>query len=62
MDDIDYAYAGLRPLAVSNSSVGSASRDVVIHKLGRAFSLVGGKYTTHRAIANKVFSTIKRYV
>ena len=62
MDDIEYAYAGLRPLAASNGSVGSASRDVVIHKLGRAFSLVGGKYTTHRAIAGKVFNTIKKYV
>jgi len=61
-DDIQYTYAGLRPLAASDQPIGSATRGVTIRKLGRAFSLVGGKYTTHRAIAAKMFSMIKQYV
>mgnify|MGYP003651803856 CR=1 FL=1 len=48
--DIVKEYAGVRPLAKSKG----ASRDFVIEEDGRIVSMVGGKFTTHRAMVEKL--------
>ena len=50
IEDIIDEYVGLRPLARSDKEAGKISRDFTIEHTGRTFSMVGGKYTTHRAM------------
>ncbi len=50
IEDIIDEYVGLRPLARSDEEAGKISRDFTIKHTGRTFSMVGGKYTTHRAM------------
>lgn len=54
------SYAGLRPLVASKAATPSkASRDYVIHTSpGGLVTLLGGKYTTHRLIAEDVVDTV----
>lgn len=56
--DIIDEYVGLRPLAKSDKQVGQISRDFNITKKGRVFSMVGGKYTTHRSMCETLTSNI----
>ena len=62
-EDVLDTYAGLRPLANSKGLLASAlSRDVSYIKQGKMLSIVGGKYTTHRAVARDIIKRIKKYV
>ena len=62
-EDVLDTYAGLRPLANSKGLLASAlSRDVSYIKQGKMLSIVGGKYTTHRAVARDILKRIKKYV
>ncbi|AQU88692.1 glycerol-3-phosphate dehydrogenase [Komagataeibacter nataicola] len=61
--DVIYRYSGVRPLPASNASdPGAISRDHIVHedRLGPValFSLVGGKWTTFRGLAEEVADTI----
>ncbi|WP_308720282.1 glycerol-3-phosphate dehydrogenase/oxidase [Komagataeibacter xylinus] len=61
--DVIYRYSGVRPLPASNASdPGAISRDHIVHedRLGTValFSLVGGKWTTFRGLAEEVADTI----
>lgn len=60
--DIIDEYVGLRPLAKSTKQVGSISRDFNISKNGRIFHMVGGKYTTHRLMCEKLTKEIKEFI
>ena len=51
-------YAGLRPLAKDVTKDGS--RDTSIHSSGRIVSMVGGKFTTHRAMSEEVIKIVAR--
>lgn len=59
-DDIIGQYVGLRPLAKSTSKDGS--RDTNICAEGRVISMVGGKFTTHRAMAESVMKVVAGYM
>lgn len=50
-------FAGVRPLAKANKSLtAKLSREHAIHPIGqRLYSVVGGKYTTHRPLAQDLF-------
>lgn len=61
--NVIYRYSGVRPLPASNASdPGAISRDHIVHedRLGAValFSLVGGKWTTFRGLAEEVADTI----
>lgn len=60
-DDIVGEYAGLRPLARSDKEVGKVSRDFVIQEDDRVFSMVGGKFTTHRLMAEQLVNEIEEH-
>lgn len=51
-------YVGLRPLAKTVSKEGS--RDTSIHTNGRTISMVGGKFTTHRAMAKSLIMELNK--
>ena len=59
-DDIVDVYAGLRPLAYAGrkSTMSSMSRDVQLVEEGNVLTVVGGKYTTHQAVARDVLGLI----
>jgi glycerol-3-phosphate dehydrogenase len=53
--DMVSAFAGLRPLAASDAQASDRSRETVIYNdIPGLFSVVGGKFTTHRQIAQDV--------
>jgi glycerol-3-phosphate dehydrogenase len=56
-DDVVYSYSGIRPLPLSNQEfTGRISRGHFVHRLDGAvphFCLVGGKWTTFRALAEQ---------
>jgi glycerol-3-phosphate dehydrogenase len=54
------AYAGLRPLVRSGGSLRSASRESRLLVEGGLYSMVGGKYTTYRAISERVLNRVLR--
>ena len=62
MSDIVGEYVGLRPLAKSGKKVGEISRDFLINQTDRIFSMVGGKYTTHRAMCEQLTDQIARFL
>ncbi len=68
MNDVDYYYGGLRPLVDDGSkNTYNASRKIEIHHhedSGRAgfFSVLGGKYTTSRYLAETVVDKIADYL
>ena len=62
-DDVLDTYAGLRPLAKNTGVFASAlSRDVSLIESDKMLSIVGGKYTTHRAVARDVLKRILKNV
>ena len=61
-EDIVGQYVGLRPLVKSDKSAGRISRDFIINQTDRVFSMVGGKYTTHRAMCEKLTNQIDHFL
>jgi glycerol-3-phosphate dehydrogenase len=59
-DNIIGEYAGLRPLAKDVTKHGS--RDTSIHSSGRIISMVGGKFTTHRAMSEELIKIVARTI
>lgn len=57
VDDIRYSYAGLRPLIESSDDTAAASRDFKIIN-NNMISVVGGKMTTYRIMAEKAVDQI----
>lgn len=55
--DIASRFAGLRPLLRSNANQSRASREYAIEVSGRVVTIFGGKWTTARALGEKVAST-----
>lgn len=47
-------FAGLRPIVRSRSDVSAASREAEIHRHERVLTVYGGKWTTARALAERV--------
>ena len=62
LDDITDEYVGLRPLAKSDKDAGNISRDFQIKQTGRVFSMVGGKYTTHRSMCENLTCQIEQFL
>lgn len=62
VNDIVGEYAGLRPLARSEQTVGKISRDFLIKQTDRMFSMVGGKYTTHRAMCENLTDRVEQFL
>ncbi len=59
--DIITTFAGIRPLARAGGNTSQVSRNHIIHEAPeRFFSVVGGKYTTHRLIAEQVCDRLAR--
>ena len=52
--DIVGHYAGLRPLLISHKNPNKASREYAIEKNGEVISVFGGKWTTSRALGEKL--------
>jgi glycerol-3-phosphate dehydrogenase len=51
-------YAGLRPLVSSAKDPNKATREYAIHRSGKILTVLGGKWTTALALANKVAEAI----
>lgn len=62
--DIVTTFAGIRPLAaLHGKSTAKVSRNHLIHETPKGFfSVVGGKYTTHRLIAEQVCNKVERFL
>jgi glycerol-3-phosphate dehydrogenase len=56
--DVVDTFVGLRPLLRSAANPGKASREYAIQKNGKLLTVFGGKWTTSRALANKVQASI----
>ena len=54
--DIVGNYAGLRPLLISHKNPNKASREYVIEQNGKIITVFGGKWTTSRALGEKLVS------
>ena len=52
--DIVDNYAGLRPLLISHKNPNKVSREYVMEKSGKVISVFGGKWTTSRALGEKL--------
>ncbi|HWC19072.1 MAG TPA: glycerol-3-phosphate dehydrogenase/oxidase [Terriglobales bacterium] len=57
--DVVRRFAGLRPLLRSNANQSRATREYAIEVQGRVVSVFGGKWTTSRALGEKVASTVE---
>jgi glycerol-3-phosphate dehydrogenase len=53
-DDVIEAFAGVRPVVRAGADFSAASRESVLEINGRVLSVLGGKWTTSRALAEKV--------
>ena len=53
-DDIVDSFAGLRPLIKSCTNFSRSSREYAIQQNNKLVSIYGGKWTTSRALANKI--------
>lgn len=53
-------FAGLRPLLAGTEEASKASRDYRLHWQGRVLSVFGGKWTTARALGERVAREVKR--
>ena len=62
ISDIVGEYVGLRPLAKSDKKAGQISRDFTIKQTNRIFSMVGGKYTTHRAMCETLTNKVHDFL
>ncbi|MEQ8426930.1 MAG: FAD-dependent oxidoreductase [Gammaproteobacteria bacterium] len=51
-------FSGIRPLLHTANSPGKNSREYAIHRQGKLISIFGGKWTTARALANKVATIV----
>lgn len=51
-------FAGLRPLLRSAKDTGKATREYAIHRTGKLVTVLGGKWTTALALADKVSHAI----
>lgn len=58
--DIVSSFAGLRPLLRAKARPSELSRDYVIEQDGKLITVFGGKWTTARALAQRVGSIIQR--
>jgi glycerol-3-phosphate dehydrogenase len=47
-------FAGLRPIVRSRADVSSASREADVQRNGRLLTVLGGKWTTARALAERL--------
>jgi glycerol-3-phosphate dehydrogenase len=62
-DDVAYAFAGARPLAAAEGrDVSRISRTHRIIEEGRVFTVVGGKYTTFRKIAEETVDRLAGHI
>ncbi|HRD90427.1 MAG TPA: FAD-dependent oxidoreductase [Accumulibacter sp.] len=52
------SFSGLRPLLRSASDPGQATREYALHREGALISVFGGKWTTARALAEKVLASL----
>ncbi len=52
--DIVHSFAGLRPLLFSSNDPTRASREYAIERQGRLITVLGGKWTTSRALGERV--------
>lgn len=52
--EVEYYFAGLRPLVKSAVNPSQATREYVIEKHGRLLTVLGGKWTTSMALARKI--------
>lgn len=53
-DAILDSFSGVRPIVASRCDTSAASREAVIERQGRLINIFGGKWTTARALAEKV--------
>lgn len=52
-------FAGVRPLIRSANDPGRATREYAIEKTGKVMTVFGGKWTTSRALAEKIVKEVK---
>jgi glycerol-3-phosphate dehydrogenase len=59
LEDVVQTFSGLRPLLRSSLDPGKASREYAFQRNGKLVTVFGGKWTTARALANKVTKEIE---
>lgn len=57
-EHVRHAYAGLRPLVRSRGTLRAASRESRLLEENGLFTVIGGKYTTYRAVAEHTLDTL----
>jgi glycerol-3-phosphate dehydrogenase len=57
-EHVRHAYAGLRPLVRSRATLRAASRESRILEENGLFTVIGGKYTTYRAVAEHTLDRV----
>ncbi len=57
--DIVQSFAGVRPVVRAGGDFSSASRESVIEVRGRVVSIFGGKWTTSRALGERVLQAVR---
>ncbi len=55
---VSQSFAGLRPLLHSANDPSRATREYAIHRTGKLITVLGGKWTTAMALAEKVSATL----
>lgn len=56
--DVVQTFSGLRPLIQSNPDATKATRDYALERVGKIVSIFGGKWTTARALGEKVATAV----
>jgi glycerol-3-phosphate dehydrogenase len=59
-EHVRHAYAGVRPLVRERGSLRAATRESRIFEERGVFTVIGGKYTTYRATAERVLDRVLR--
>ena len=59
-DDIVGRFAGLRPVVRAGADFSAASRESVIEVRGRVVTVFGGKWTTARALAERIVEVVRQ--
>jgi len=57
-EHVRHAYAGLRPLVRSRAALRAASRESRLLEENGLFTVIGGKYTTYRAVAERTLDRV----
>jgi glycerol-3-phosphate dehydrogenase len=60
-EEVTGSFAGVRPLIRSADDPSRATREYAIERVGRLVTVFGGKWTTARALGERVAQEVERH-